>query len=75
MRGRRFASNQDIERHIANGFGAGAGAEYVPWLRVQDVPSMGRSWKSKVLRLIEFITSYPTLNGRTFYSVSFQRTL
>lgn len=45
MRGRRFASNQDIERHIANGFGAGAGADYVPWLRVQDVPSMGRSWK------------------------------
>lgn len=45
MRGRRFASSQDIERHIANGFGAGAGAEYVPWLRVQDVPSRGRSWK------------------------------
>jgi hypothetical protein len=45
VRGRRFASNQDIERHIANGFGAGAGADYVPWLRVQDVPSMGRSWK------------------------------
>ncbi|TGB27801.1 transposase [Pseudomonas aeruginosa] len=45
MRGRRFASKQDIERHIANGFGAGAGAGYVPWLRVQDVPSMGRSWK------------------------------
>lgn len=45
MRGRRFASNQDIERHIANGFGAGAGADYVPWLRVQDVPSRGRSWK------------------------------
>jgi len=45
VRGRRFASNQDIERHIANGFGAGAGADYVPWLRVQDVPSRGRSWK------------------------------
>lgn len=45
MRGRRFASKQDIERHIANGFGSGAGAGYVPWLRVQDVPSMGRSHK------------------------------
>lgn len=45
MRGRRFASNQDIERHIANGFGTGAGAGYVPWLRVQDVPSIGRSHK------------------------------
>lgn len=45
LRGRRFSSKQDIERHIANGFGAGAGASYVPWLRVQDVPSMGRSHK------------------------------
>jgi hypothetical protein len=45
LRGRRFASKQDVERHIANGFGAGAGAGYVPWLRVQDVPSMGRSHK------------------------------
>lgn len=51
MRGRRFASNQDIERHIANGFGAGAGAEYVPWLRVQDVPSMGRSWKIQGIKI------------------------
>lgn len=45
MRGRRFTSKQDIERHIANGFGSGAGVGYVPWLRVQDVPSMGRSHK------------------------------
>jgi len=29
LRGRRFASKQDIERHIANGLGAGAGAGYV----------------------------------------------
>jgi hypothetical protein len=45
LRGRRFASQQDIERHVANGFGAGAGVSYVPWLRVQDVPSKGRSHK------------------------------
>lgn len=45
MRGRRFASQQDIERHVANGFGEGAGVSYVPWLRVQDVPSRGRSHK------------------------------
>jgi hypothetical protein len=51
VRGRRFASTQDIERHIANGFGAGAGAEYVPWLRVQDVPSMGRSWKIQGVKI------------------------
>ena len=51
MRGRRFASKQDIERHIANGFGAGAGASYVPWLRVQDVPSRGRSHKIQGVKI------------------------
>jgi hypothetical protein len=51
VRGRRFASKQDIERHIANGFGSGAGADYVPWLRVQDVPSMGRSWKIQGIKI------------------------
>jgi hypothetical protein len=45
LRGRRFATEADIERHIANGFGQGAGASYLPWLRVQDVPSRGKSRK------------------------------
>jgi len=51
LRGRKFASQQDIERHIANGFGAGAGASYVPWLRVQDVPSIGRSHKIQGVKI------------------------
>ncbi|NMZ32832.1 TnsA endonuclease N-terminal domain-containing protein [Pseudomonas proteolytica] len=51
MRGRKFASQQDIERHIANGFGGGAGASYVPWLRVQDVPSIGRSHKIQGVKI------------------------
>ena len=45
MRGRRFASETDIQRHITNGFGSGAGSSYLPWLRVQDLPSRGRSHK------------------------------
>lgn len=45
LRGRRFATESDIQRHISNGFGSGAGNSYVPWLRVQDVPSRGRSHK------------------------------
>lgn len=45
MRGRRFTTEDDIKRHVSNGFGSGAGAAYVPWLRVQDVPSRGRSHK------------------------------
>lgn len=45
MRGRRFLTEADIERHISNGYGQGAGASYLPWLRVQDVPSHGHSRK------------------------------
>lgn len=43
MRGRKFKTEADVERHRKKGFGDGAGASYVPWLRVQDVPSQGRS--------------------------------
>lgn len=45
LRGRRFATEADINRHISNGFGSGAGISYKPWLRVQDVPSLGHSRK------------------------------
>jgi hypothetical protein len=45
MRARRFRTQQDIERYVAQGFGQGVGVDYKPWLRVQDVPSRGRSRK------------------------------
>ncbi|MCF5028984.1 transposase [Pseudomonas syringae] len=45
LRGRRFATEADITRHFSNGFGSGAGNSYKPWLRVQDVPSLGHSRK------------------------------
>jgi len=51
LRGRKFASQQDIDRHIANGFGGGAATSYVPWLRVQDVPSIGRSHKIQGVKI------------------------
>lgn len=43
LRGRKFKTEADVERHRKKGFGGGVGASYVPWLRVQDVPSQGRS--------------------------------
>ena len=43
MRGRKFKTEADVERHRKKGFGEGAGVSYMPWLRVQDVPSQGRS--------------------------------
>lgn len=51
MRGRRFVTEADIERHISNGFGQGAGSSYLPWLRVQDVPSQGRSRKVQGIKV------------------------
>lgn len=43
---RRFKSEADIDRHIKAGFGQGEGSSYKPWLRIQDVPSIGRSRKT-----------------------------
>lgn len=42
MRGRSFKTQSDIDRHIEKGFGQGSQGLYLPWLRVQDVPSHGR---------------------------------
>lgn len=43
---RRFKSEADIARHIKNGYGQGEGSSYKPWVRVQDVSSIGRSRKT-----------------------------
>ncbi len=59
MRGRRFKTQADIDRYIQQGYGQGEGADYKPWLRVQDVPSHGRSRKvpgSKVDRTHHFLS-------------------
>lgn len=45
MRGKRFKTQADIDRHVKQGRGQGEGAKYLPWLSVQDVPSRGRSHK------------------------------
>lgn len=42
---RRFKTEADIARFVKQGFGQGEGSSYMPWLRVQDVPSKGRSRK------------------------------
>lgn len=45
MRARRFKTQADVDRYVAEGYGIGEGESYKPWLRVQDVPSRGRSRK------------------------------
>jgi hypothetical protein len=51
LRGRSFKTQSDIDRHIEKGFGQGTQELYVPWLRVQGVPSHGRSRKVHGLKV------------------------
>lgn len=46
-RRRPLVTREWIERRVRNGRGAGAGAEYKPWLVVQDFSSLGRSHRIK----------------------------
>lgn len=43
---RRFKTEADIARFVDDGYGQGEGSSYKPWLRVQDVSSLGRSRKT-----------------------------
>lgn len=45
MKGRKFKTQADVDRCVAEGHGSGEREAYKPWLRVQDVPSRGRSRK------------------------------
>jgi len=45
MSKRRFKTEADIVRFVKQGYGQGEGSAYVPWIRVQDIPSRGRSRK------------------------------
>jgi TnsA endonuclease N terminal/TnsA endonuclease C terminal len=38
---RKVLTGKAMERRIAWGFGQGEGADYLPWLRISDVPSKG----------------------------------
>lgn len=40
---KREITEAKIERFIKEGRGQGTGKEYLPWLRIQDVPSEGRA--------------------------------
>jgi hypothetical protein len=44
---RSLARLNSIDSHCLAGFGQGEGAAYKPWLRVQDVPSLGRVHRIK----------------------------
>lgn len=43
---RRFKTEANIDRYIREGFGLGDGSSYKPWIRIQDISSVGRSRKT-----------------------------
>lgn len=49
-RKRRNVTDSDVERWIRQGFGQGERDAYLPWAKVRDVPSMGRSSRLACLR-------------------------
>jgi len=44
------ARKLDIDKLIKEGRGNGVGSEYKPWIRIQDVPSLGRSTRLKGIK-------------------------
>lgn len=41
---------QNIEKMINEGYGSGVGSEYRPWIKIQDVPSLGRVTRVKGIK-------------------------
>ena len=40
----------NVEKLIKEGRGLGIGSEYIPWLKIQDVASLGRSTRLKGIK-------------------------
>ena len=60
-------TEKKFARYLKEGRGQGTGEEYIPWLKVQDVPSQGRATRAKgwkTNRLHHFFSDHET---RLFY--------
>jgi hypothetical protein len=70
--GRRiYKTEADIARHIKAGYGQGEGSSYKPWLRVQDVPSKGRSRKTLGIKSGRMRHFFSDLEFRYFFCLNF----
>ncbi|WP_445376165.1 hypothetical protein [Peribacillus tepidiphilus] len=43
--------SSSIERKLKDGLGQGFGSGYIPWIKIQDVPSLGRSTRLKGIKV------------------------
>jgi hypothetical protein len=57
---KRENSEKSIKSKIENGRGRGRLADYVPWIKIQDVASKGYPQESKVGQQEESIIFYPS---------------
>jgi hypothetical protein len=39
--------NSNYEKRVNEGRGSGEGANYKPWINIHDIPSLGRSTRTK----------------------------
>lgn len=60
--------NINIEKMIREGRGQGRGPEYKPWIRIQDVPSLGRATR---LKGIKTKRQHEFLYWRSFYKAKY----
>lgn len=61
----------DINESLREGRGTGSGAQYKPWIKIQDVPSLGRATRirgKKTGRQHEFLSDLET---NYFYILEF----
>src|SRR5213075_200404 len=60
-----------IQRRIEKGFGEGRGADYKPWLRIQDFASKGRCHRIKGMKTHRVHHLFSDLEANGFHSYDF----
>ncbi len=70
-----FRNAADVERRIGKGFGQGRGAAYRPWLRVQEVPSKGRSHRVVGVKVARTHHLLSDLEAACLFALEYQRSV
>lgn len=72
---RRLVTEKSIARRIKAGRGIGRLADYKPWLRIQDVPSLGLACRSKGWKTTRVHHFLSQLELHYFYSLEWAQTV
>lgn len=62
---------ENVEKKIKDGRGQGAGVDYKPWLKIQDVSSLGRSTRLKGVKIPRQYEFLSDLERNYFYMLEF----